>query len=492
MQGGQAFKAWLLEHIESLPPGGRLPTDSALAERWQLSPRTVRRIMAPLRKQGLLVRVPGKGTFKPSPSDTPASETVEAPQSSEERLADTLAGAIYRGELRRGDALPQVKFLCLQYHVSEKTVAAAYRRLRDRGLVRKVGKRYWVGSLMPSIRSTVRKEVWVVVRTDADLPHVYTDDYMGPAYQKMERELRSSGLLLRYADRERFRNLQRVWLAKESFPAGVVFWDFDGKEWDDIAPLVKTLTGTVGNPRTSVLIDIANVGKLETAPPRIQILSRGNLTTNQSRSVAALIAGLDVKEVLVLFDGDHIREDPRHGYLRYYKTMYEIIQTAGRDRQVRQVVLSTEPDPGAEWFAKHVFEPEREYVGYLRRKYASVTNAPGSVLDKTPHVARSADEIVERFGRQSVWVCTRGHLAANAAVALESARVKVPEESSIVALEDNPRYYHLGLTVCAPDWDLVGYLMAHALIGDFPLERTHRRFIKAPCPAVERFTTPKR
>ncbi len=491
MESGHAFRDWLLEHIDTLPPGGRLPTDTALAERWHLSPRTVRRIITPLRTRGLLVRIPGKGTFKPSPADPP-HESVEAPVPSDERLADTLAGSIYRGELRRGDALPQVKFLCLQYHVSEKTVAAAYRRLRDKGLVRKVGKRYWVGALMPSVRPAVRKEVWIVVRTDADLPHVYTDDYMGPAYQKMERELRASGLLLRYADRKRFKDLQRVWLARESFPAGVVLWFFDGGEWDEMAPLVKALTGTVGSPRTSVLIDIANVGRLETAPPRIHVLSRGNLTTNQSRSVAALVAGLDTREVVVLFDGAAIREDPRHGYLRYYKTIYEIVQTAGRDRRVRQVVLSSDAAMGPAWFAKHVFETDRDYVAYLRSKYAAVTNAPGSVLDKTPHVAHNPADIVERFGRKAVWVCTRAALGADAAAALEGIRVSIPDEISIVSMEDNPRYYHLGLTACAPDWDLVGYLMAHAIIGDFPLERTHRRFIRVPCPAVERFTTPKR
>lgn len=492
MESGSDFRTWLEGYVKDLPPGERLPTDSELAAQWRLSPRTVRRVMAPLREQGLLVRIPGKGTFTPADTQAADAPPPEKPLPSEERLAMSLADAIYRGELRRGDPLPQVKFICLQYHVSEKTVAAAYRRLETMGLVRKVGKRYWVGSLMPSIRADVRKEVWVVAGREEDFSEIYTEDYLAAAYQKMERELRSCGLLLRYATRREFPDLQRRWVSRQDYPAGVVFQHFDGRNWDEVAPLLKPLTGTVGQPRTSVLIDIADVGRLHTAPPRMHVLSRGNLTTNQSRSVAGLVAGIDASTVVVVFDGDYVRERPRYGYLRYYKTIYEILQTTRARRRVQQVIVTDEPDMDATWFERRVFQPEPEYVEYLLTKYASVTTGGNRVVDRSPLVVPDMHALAKRFGRDSVFVCTRANLAADALPALEKTGHAVPKDASVVTLEDSPRYYHLGLTACAPDWDLVGYLMAHAIIGDFPLERTHRRFIKIPCPPVERFTTPRR
>jgi DNA-binding transcriptional regulator YhcF (GntR family) len=492
MESGKDFKAWLESYIKQLPDGERLPTDSELARQWQLSPRTVRRAMAPLREQGLLVRIPGKGTFKPSDSTVADDPAPEKPLASEERLAVSLAESIYRGELRRGDALPQVKFICLQYHVSEKTVAAAYRRLRQMGLVRKVGKRYWVGTLMPAFHSTVRKEVWVVVETKEDLSGIYTEDYMGPAYQKMERELRNCDLLMRYTTREEFPNLQRRWVTRQEYPVGLVFRRFDGRQWDEIAPLLKPLTGTVGQPRTSVLVDIADVGKVRTAPQRINVLARGNLTTNQSRATAGLIAGIDASDVVMLYDGAFVRQNPRYGYLRYYKTIYEILQATRAKRRIHQAIVTAEPDMDDAWLDKNVLQSDPGYVDYLLGKYASVTTGSNRVFDRTPMIVSDMRDLAKRHGRNTVWVCTRANLGPGALEALESRGIAVPKMTSVVTLDDQPQYYHLGLTACSPDWDLVGYLMAHAIIGDFPLERTHRRFIRIPCPPVERFTTPRR
>jgi len=46
-----------------LAPGARLPAERDLAEQWGIAYQTVRRTMRELRERGLVVSVPGKGTF---------------------------------------------------------------------------------------------------------------------------------------------------------------------------------------------------------------------------------------------------------------------------------------------------------------------------------------------------------------------------------------------------------------------------------------------
>jgi hypothetical protein len=60
---------------------------------------------------------------------------------------------------------------------------------------------------------------------------------------------------------------------------------------------------------------------------------------------------------------------------------------------------------------------------------------------------------------------------------------------SLVSLDNDPRFYHLGLTYCGPDWDTIGYQMAHAIIGDFPVARTSKGFIKTKAGVLEKLTT---
>jgi DNA-binding LacI/PurR family transcriptional regulator len=80
----------------------------------------------------------------------------------------------------------------------------------------------------------------------------------------------------------------------------------------------------------------------------------------------------------------------------------------------------------------------------------------------------------------------------NAALALDwcrERRMQVPRQVSIVGLENRREYADRGITACVRDWETMGYLMAHALIGDIPLQRTRRGFIAYGALLLERETT---
>lgn len=65
----------MAEHIAAriergeLPPGGRLPGERDLAAEYGVAVPTARRAVEVLRKQGLVVTVPVKGTFVTKPAD---------------------------------------------------------------------------------------------------------------------------------------------------------------------------------------------------------------------------------------------------------------------------------------------------------------------------------------------------------------------------------------------------------------------------------------
>jgi DNA-binding LacI/PurR family transcriptional regulator len=80
-------------------------------------------------------------------------------------------------------------------------------------------------------------------------------------------------------------------------------------------------------------------------------------------------------------------------------------------------------------------------------------------------------------------------LAADALGWLERQGIPVPDRVQVVAFDNDPDYHSLGITSCLPDWEGIGYLMAHALIRDFPVERTRLGYIRMRALLLERETT---
>lgn len=81
---------------------------------------------------------------------------------------------------------------------------------------------------------------------------------------------------------------------------------------------------------------------------------------------------------------------------------------------------------------------------------------------------------------------------ADAAAALDWCRknhIPVPAGRAIVSFENNPDYFHHGITSIMLDNETIGYNLAHALIGDIPVETTRRGYVRMHAVVVERVTT---
>ena len=91
-------------------------------------------------------------------------------------------------------------------------------------------------------------------------------------------------------------------------------------------------------------------------------------------------------------------------------------------------------------------------------------------------------------GARTLLVCTTDQVASDLLALLRTRRVAVPDAVSVVTLENSAKFLFQGITASAIDYDLVGYLMAHALIGDIPLRKSSRGFLSIDSGVIERLT----
>ncbi|MEU3168527.1 GntR family transcriptional regulator [Streptosporangium sp. NPDC006930] len=111
------------------PPGSALPSESALAAYYRLARSTVRRSLAVLADEDLIITLPGKGRVVTGPEGEPrAAYRYQA-------IANELRAQIGTGTLATGAKLPSELALCKQYGASRNTVRQALDELKDEGLI---------------------------------------------------------------------------------------------------------------------------------------------------------------------------------------------------------------------------------------------------------------------------------------------------------------------------------------------------------------------
>ncbi|MEU8321177.1 winged helix-turn-helix domain-containing protein [Nonomuraea sp. NPDC048881] len=117
------------ERIRSgeFPPGGALPSEAKLCQVFGVARNTVRRGLAILEEEGLLVTVPSKGRVV-------AGESAAVPYRYEV-IAARLREQIVHGDLGPGAGLPSEAELRRQFGVSRNTVRQALSVLEHEGLV---------------------------------------------------------------------------------------------------------------------------------------------------------------------------------------------------------------------------------------------------------------------------------------------------------------------------------------------------------------------
>ena len=127
----------------SLPPGGRLPGEEALAAEFGVARGTARAALQQIEADGLARVVPGRGRF------IAGKARADGESASYERVAAHVRSLITRGPRKADSPLPSEKELCDELGVSRNTVRRAYELLVDEGLV---VRRQGIGAFVAEVK----------------------------------------------------------------------------------------------------------------------------------------------------------------------------------------------------------------------------------------------------------------------------------------------------------------------------------------------------
>jgi len=478
----QKLVGWLEEQIRSLPPGARLPTDPQLAATFGVSEVTVSRILRTYRDRGLVTRIPGRGTFIAG-SEGGAPAQPKPPRSSAENIAEHILQSLHSGMLRRGQALPPVKQVVYRFRVSPASVRRAYAMLEERGLVTRIGRTFWAGGFTEAMRPA-RTRVAVLFKQDSsDFAAVFRDAELGQAYQRMERELIAQGFRLDFENTADFDKLLRRWRARRRLPAGFVFHGVREGRYEQLRARlskIRRLAEPSGPSGPRIVVDW-HAGDMKPRIGGVQILSRGNLSTITARILAQHLVRTGCKGASFFTNAARlqtavvakIRAEIKHLAPGFVFRM--VVPGACGANAKRRIERRLRRDVQATQFMVQVLS-----------KYG-----PVRVEEFEAEMVIVADhrEAYDRSPRARTWVFQRDPEAATALSWAKETGLNVPSDLAIISQERSPNYYHLGLTCCFPDYEQIGYQMAHAVIGDFPVAQTSKGFIRTNGLVVEKRTT---
>lgn len=474
----------LREYIESrmhlLQPGDAFPLESDLAQEFKVSERTVRRALASYRKDGRLAFIPGKGSFIPLPIRAPV-QIQPSQEPSFLSLFRMLQSAISKGEFKRGDPLPFAKFLCYQYKVAPVSVQKAFRMLEEKGLAVRGGKRYWVGHT-PQLGVTNKlKEIFFFNLIHSDAATLFANDLTGPSYSKMEVELQAQGYKVVWETLEHFSRLKKQWQKSRHWPHGIVFSNAASTSIiESIFRMVRDIRNNLNDDGPRILV----IGNHPQRPIRgFDWFCPGHIVTSFSRLLARHLFEKHIKKAALFFDENIF---PAREIITFSRMWTEAVELDPNFRfrvVVNPKTKGTAPQDMWNLLSQQI---PASHLENLLSKYRKTPEK--AMTDSLCMVGQFEDAYREHLDC-GLWFFPRASEALHALHWCRRHRIKVPEQISIVTHENHPSILEAGISLCGPNFDGMGYLLAHALIGDIVLEKTSKGFVQAQSLFLHRLTT---
>lgn len=478
----QRLKDWLDRRLGELRPGDRLPTDRQLATGWGLSVRTVVEIMQDLARRGAVVRIRGKGTFVPRLAESGADDHIAPPRTSVQNVVDFFDRAMCSGELREGEALPPVKYVAHRFKVAPSTVIRAYRTLQQRGMAVKVGKTYWHGTFDSLVREPSKREVFAFVDRANDWQRVFGTNTYGLVYRRLDNILYRHGYLVRCEDVSGFNKRVGQWVRDRRLPYGLVFAAMDGRKLERVREGIEMLRRERGGVDLPVVMDWAG-GDFARIPKGVHTVYRIGATG--IAGLARYLVGRNRTTATFFVDAECLRENNFRFWIMWdFLALRPELRRLCPSFRWRIVVLA--PDRPAGRRESFLQSFPLSAVERVLSKYEPTTFE--SVRDDIVFV-KDGGSVFSRFDDADIWVFQKDRHAAAALQWAESHRKRIPRDKALLSLDDDQRYYHLGLSRYEIDWEGIGYMMAHAIVGDLPMEKTDEGFIRVRSRIVEKLTT---
>ena len=475
------FCSYLDEKIASMAPGSRLPTMKTMAGQFGISPVTVQRVLARYKKEGKIDSIPGSGSYIPGGPEGIKAD-LEPPTTAWQDLAAEVKKLIYSGAVKKSEALPSIKYMSLQYKVTPATVIKAYRSLAGEGFVTKIGKNYWAGDMESTLYDRPHKQIYCFNFRSDDFTQVFKSGFYVKAYQAMYRELLKHGYQVRFESSRALESLAREWRQKGEFPQGLVFVSLLNLKARSIIPSLMKLKAAAEQQRAQLplLFEWHFSSPLQDLK-KTHILHRGTVLSSLTRTAARFISDRQYQEVVYMEDNATVYHWRHLVYLRIKMRLRDLNPDIGFRMLVRLV-----PGKGTKEDLLRDFA-----VGYGKELAVADKASAFPAKEEFEKDISFTRELVpkEKPGPGTLWFFPTSGMAVKALKEMKDMGIRVPEDVSVLTFDNDPSHYHWGITYCDPDWERTGYLMAHALIGDFPVARTSHGFIRIPGKVVEGLTT---
>jgi len=466
------FAAWLEAELASREPGARLPSARAMAEPFGISKTTVLSVLGRFEREGSIRCIHGKGVFVGGPEeDEPV--TVSEPEDSAGSIVAHIGELIHTGAIREGDALPPIKTLVLRFRVAPATVSKAYRELARRGYAVRVGKTYWIGGFERLMRQRTSREVFLFAHETYEYDRVFHGDLFDRAYRRFDTVLQDHGFALRFENTVHLRERLRSWSRAGRGPHALVFHRWEPDATAALLPFLERFLRRPAGRGVRMLAHWHGNGPVPTYPRGAYLLSRGYLYQVRTRAFVRFLVQERARKPVFL-----LRRWPAgSGGLLW------------RCRRVVDELNRADPDmaPALAIIEPHKHLPKAGTVRLRRNARTGLLDQvkAGRRLRSTRSIDRlfldGFDEVFElpgvaalhaRHSDRTLWVCLTSDDAAGAYTAVRERGLRVPEDVMIAQLGSKAPHYHMGIRECDADMDRIGYLMAHAVIGDIPVKRT--------------------
>ena len=479
------FMRWIDDTIADPDAGCRLPTVRELSRRFNISASSVRRVLKPYIDDGRLEAIQGRGIFVTSRMPRASQPAALRSLSSAQSIAEAIAGDIAAGKLKHGDPLPSVKLLAGQFKTRNTTVAHAYRILQERGQARKIGRYYWVGGLKSVHSFGARKIVPCFNFSEGDLSDLTADNEVGNAYENMESVLHNHGLSLRLEDGRDLDLFLRPDTFATSDCAGIMISGVEDQRFARICPRIEALGPAL--ERTGRRILVCGSDPERRVPRRTHYFCHGTIITHTVRTAAEYSFRKGFRDIVLYF-----RERPNTlPGIRFFLRFISESLARNPETRIRFLIQPLHHDTSPEQVFKrtpsYLYHKSFVYIEGILSKHAPITLQ--QLFDMIT-IGDSIDDLLSRTPRGALWLTRDAPTALEVADRCAARRIPLPSGAALLCFDKGVSLRRRGIASCVPDWNTIGYLMAHALIGDIPIQTSRRGFIRTPALLYERSTMP--
>jgi DNA-binding transcriptional regulator YhcF (GntR family) len=484
-RASDSLDAWLEPYLERSGHGTALPTQRELATRFNLSERTVARVLQALGKQGRVVRIQGKGSFVRKGDSPLFSSPPTVPGPAWKSVAEALERDIRAGLLGEGTVLPSLKSAALQSGVSTHTVGWAYGRLVGTGLVTRTGRTFRVASIRARMREPRGREITVFIKDDFETSSAQTGSRsLVFAYHTMETLLTRSAYFVRYEVMSNLARRLARWERDMRAPYGMVFMKSSDAELDEVHAAFRASPIRTRLERVPMVFDLDRPSRFAGRYfPGVRLLARPQGAWAIAKAIRDFVRDAGYTQVsCVMPDG------PFKATGRLYDFFKVFIECRRLHSPVRFAFVFTEEQHAS--FRKALPQSNMERI--LRFHLNFYEPCPFSVFDDHVVVVRRIHDLVDKARAGTLHLFHRDSETAEAVLYARSRNIPVPQRFSALSIESDPRYYHLGLTRCQIDTELLGFQLAHTLMEDLDSSALDGRNLLYHAQVVEKLTTNRR